>query len=184
MIRTLTTAVVNELQAKVVRPILLVDMSFADNAYHFWTGVGILSYNGNQYVGTAQLAKIEGIAESDKVEAAGVSITLEGIDSTYILEARNEISFSGLCTISLGFLDPLGNVLNSPVICFAGFIDNSEIEFGPKSGTVKFDIENRLAQLNRSRGGRYTDADQRMRYPNDTSLRWCSYNADRGIVWK
>jgi len=184
MIRTLTTSIVTELQAAIVRPILLVDMTFADHTYHFWTGVGLLTFNSNQYIGTAQLAKIEGISETDKTEATGVSITVEGIDSTYIMEARSELLFSGKANIYLGFLDPYGNVISSPIVCFSGFIDNSDIEFGTKTGSVKFNIENRMAQLNRSRGGRMTDADQHMRYPNDNSLRWCSYNSDRSIIWK
>lgn len=189
MKRTLDAAVVAELSATVVRPILLVDLTFSDNTYHFWTGVGQITYNGATYVGTGALGKIEGLNESNQVEASGVSITLEGIDSTYITESRGEISKSGPATIGLAFLDPLGNIVGTPLTCFSGYIDNAELEFGASTGSVKLNIETRMTQINRSRGGRYTDADQIMRcerngWSIDTGLRYCSYNVDKRVVWK
>ena len=84
MIRTLSTGIVSELTQTMVRPILLVDMAFTDTTYHFWTGVGSLAYNGNSYVGTAGLGKIENIGETSTLEAQGVTITLEGIDFFFI----------------------------------------------------------------------------------------------------
>lgn len=183
MQRTLSSGIVNELYAKVVRPILLVDMTFADNTYHFWTGVGVLTYSGLQYVGTGRLAKVEGWSETNAVEAPGISITLQQVDSTYLSESRNEITLTGKCVLSEGFLDAHGNVIDAFTL-FKGFIDSPEIDFGAQTSSIKFNIETRFSQLNRSRGGRYTDADQKGRYSNDNSLKGLSEGIDRNMIWK
>jgi hypothetical protein len=63
-------------------------------------------------------------------------------------------------------------------------MDAPSIDMDTNTCTISIDVEDKMVELNRSRGGRYTDQDQKARYPNDTGLEWTSYNMDQSIVWK
>jgi hypothetical protein len=180
----LTTAVITALDSRFVRPIFLLSMQFADNTLYVWTGVGTIVWNGNSYLGVGTYGNISTISESNGVEAQGISLTLSGIDPAWLAESMNEINHAGKCWVYFGFLDSTGAVIPDPIPAYMGILDQPTIDPSTDTCTISITVENRLADLNRSRGGRYTDQDQRGRYPNDGSLRYVPYNQDRLIIWK
>lgn len=179
------------LTSQLVRMAFLVDLQFADQTLYVWTGVGPLAWNGNTYQGVGVFGEISAIGEGSSVEAQGVQLKLSGIDPTLLAESMNEISRKGKAWIRLPLFDQNGSIL-SVIPLYMGLIDRPEIGIDPGSPekpddgacTITIEVENRLADMNRARGGRYTDQDQRSRYPQDGSLRWVSYNQDHEIIWK
>jgi hypothetical protein len=179
----LTGEVITAITSSAVRLAFLLQLNFADNTYYLWNGSGIIVWNGNNYSGAGTVGTIGGISESNTVQAQGISLGLSGIDPGDLAESMNEINHAGPAWVYLAFFDSNGNILTNPVPAYMGILDKPDIDLDTNTCSITIDVENRLADLNRSRGGRYTDQDQRARYPNDRSLNWVSYNQDRNIIW-
>jgi hypothetical protein len=187
--RNLTTNQAAAVTGTVLYPALLFDLIFGDGTYHVWCGIGSLIVNGVTYLGVGSLGKVSTISEGTSVEAKGVTMTLSGIDPTLLPEAMSEISVASRAKIYLALLNPQatsmsGLVIDTPVCLFSGIMDAPSIDMDTNTCTISIDVEDKMVELNRSRGGRYTDQDQKARYPNDTGLEWTSYNMDQSIVWK
>ena len=184
MPRSMTSAASTEITSMFVRPFFLVSCQFADQTYYLWTGVGDLVWNGQTWKGVGTLGNISAIAETTTVEAQGIALGLSGIPSDLLNESMSEMQAGGIAQVYLGFLDPSGNVIADPIPAYIGLLDEPAIDVDTGTTTLTFAVENRLSDLNRSRGGRYTDQDQRSRYPNDGSLRWVQYLQDQHFNWK
>lgn len=183
MPRAITSAVAQQLESQHVVPCLLVDILFA-TPVHCWTGVGDLVWNGNTYAGVGTLGSVSTVSESSEVEAQGITLTLSGIPSDLLADGLSGTSAGATASIYLGFLDSNHTLIPDPVPAYVGIVDQPEINIDTSTAKVSINVENRLADLNRSRGGRYTDADQRSRYPNDGCLKYVHTNQDMRISWK
>jgi hypothetical protein len=66
---------------------------------------------------------------------------------------------------------------------FSGFMDVMTINEGADYSEIILTLENKLLQLERSRERRYTDADQKIDYPNDDGFEFVTTLQDKEIVW-
>lgn len=193
--RSLTPDTIAQLTSSVIRPIFLVSLAFANETVYVWSGVGTLSWNGQSWLGIGDLGKISAISETTAVEAQGITLVLSGFDSNLLSESMTQITTGGAATVYFGFLSATGTVIDNPIIAYSGMMDQSQIKMGTTTSTITIDVENKLTQLNRSRGGRYTDADNRARcarfataaqiaaMPSDGCCKWVPYLQDKSLVW-
>lgn len=159
------------------------------NTYHIWSGIGTLVVNGTSYLGVGSLGGVSTMAEGIGVEAKGITLTLSGIDPAWLSMSMTEINLASRAKVWLAFLNPAATststlVIDSPIRVFTGIMDGPQIDMDTKSATIAIDVESKMVDLNRSRGGRLTDQDQQVRYPGDNSLQYCSYNQDACLIWK
>ncbi len=188
--RGLTTDQVTVVNSPVIHPAMLFDLTFADNIYHVWLGIGSLVVTDpvtlvqTTYLGVGTLGKLSAIEEGVTVEARGINLTLSGIDPSLLAESMGEINLASRAKVYLAFLSSAGQLVDNPICIFSGIMDAPQIDMDTKTASISIDVENKMVDLNRSRGGRLTDQDQRARYPNDNGLKWTSYNTDRNLVWK
>lgn len=183
MPRSLTPEIVQQLEAKTVTLCFLVQINFAEPV-HVWSGVGDLAWDGNTYKGVGTLGSLSAVSETSEVEAQGITLTLSGIPAELLDNGLTGVSASSTASVYLGFLDEAGALIPDPIPVYSGMVDQPQINVGTETATVTISVENRLLNLNRSRGGRYTDADQRSRYPNDGCLKYVHANQDHYIRWK
>jgi hypothetical protein len=186
--RGLTTNQTAAALSSVIYPGLLLDLTFEDNTYHVWCGIGTLTVGGVPYVGVGTMGRITTISEGIGVEAKGITLTLSGLDPTWLPESMNEINLASRAKLYWAFLNPLATsmatlVIDSPLCIFSGIMDGPSIDMDTSTAAISIDVESKLIEMNRSRGGRYTDQDQKARYPLDESLQWVSYNIDKNILW-
>jgi len=158
MPRGLTTNQTAQTVSPVIYPAFLFDLTFADNTYHLWCGVGTLIVGGVTYAGVGTLGKVSTISEGTNVEAKGVTLTLSGIDPTLLAESMNEINLATRAKVYLAFLNPLATstsslVIDSPLCIFTGIMDGPSIDMDTKTASISIDVESKLVDLNRSRGG-------------------------------
>src|SRR5690242_8153642 len=59
---------------------LLADMEYSNKRYHFWTGIGALSYARKNYVGLGKLANVTGIKYTGDLAIQDVSFQLSGVE--------------------------------------------------------------------------------------------------------
>lgn len=183
--RNLTTNQTAAVTSPVIQWAMLFDLTFADNTYHVWSGVGPLVVGATTYLGVGTAGKVTTISEGTGVEAKGITLTLSGIDPTWLAESIAEVNLASRAKVYLAFFNTAtGSLIDSPLVIFTGIMDGPSFDLDTKTASISIDVESKMVDLNRSRGGRLTDQDQKGRYPNDNSLQWVSYNADRCLIWR
>ena len=84
MSRSLPDGIVSALSAEAVYPFFALRLFFDTQTLNFWTGLGDLTVNNVNYVGTGQLLTISEFTETAEISAQGAMITLSGIPSSLI----------------------------------------------------------------------------------------------------
>jgi hypothetical protein len=182
--RNITDDVRVELEAGQVRPLFLVSIQFANETLYMWTGVGDLVWNGNTYKGMGTLGTVSTIAETGETQAQGITLTLSGIPTPLLIDSMTQMTSDGTASVYLGFLHQDGSIVADPILAYSGLTDQPTIDMSTETCNVSIAVENRLSDLNRARGGRYTDQDQRQRHPADTSLKYVNWLSDQFVNWR
>jgi len=72
---------------------------------------------------------------------------------------------------------------NDLVEIFKGYMDQMNIEEGAETSTVALSMESKLIDLERSRVLRYTDANQKSRFPTDRGFEFVEDLQDKQFNW-
>lgn len=183
MARDLHVDLAAALDDATVRPILLFEGEFASGWLYFWTGLGDLSHGGNTYTGVGTLIGLDRIQETSEVKAAGVSVSLRGIDSTMISVALSELRQNRTGAIKFALLDAADAIIGDSFTVFEGRLDIGEIEERPDGAVVALRYENQLIDLERARERRYTHEDQQIDHPGDLGFEYVPALQDVVINW-
>ena len=204
MSRDLPTDFITELTSDVVYPFFAVALNFASGPLYFWTGYGNLSIDGVTYLGVGELVNISSVEETTEIEAKGATITMTGIPSAFLSLALQEPYQGRECNIYFGLW--LSNRLISTeadatitsedlfefvvesgtrylVEIFSGELDQMNITEQADSATIAVTAENVLIKLERPVVRRFTNEDQKTRFPNDKGLEFIASLQDKEIFW-
>lgn len=181
--RTLTTDVANALAAENVTPILFVELDFLSGFMRVHSGVGPLTAEGNTYTGVGTLGQVETIEESTELQAYGLRLGLSGIPNTLIGTALNENYQGRAVRVLVGVLNASHALIASPVVVFAGRMDNMQITLGPETASISLNAENRLIDWDRPRVRRYNNADQQAEYPGDLGFEFVEQMVNKTLFW-
>jgi hypothetical protein len=179
MSRSLSVALSNALDDEVVYPFFAVDLYFQTETVYLWTGYGELVIGAKTYIGAGSFLNISSVEETTEIEAKGATLTLSGIPSDILSLALDEPFQGRLCKIYFG-------VTSSPsdyVEIFAGELDQMNIIEEAVTCTVSVTAENVLIKLERPTVRRFTDQDQKSRYPSDRGLEFIASLQDKEIFW-
>lgn len=213
MSRELDSNISTNLGQSVVAPFFTVDLLFdSPNELYFWSGIGDLVLNGKTYTGAGELLGVSELRESSDIAAYGASLSLSGIPNELLslaleepYQGRKAIIGFGLQVIpdywneyveggaypafvadfisdSFGIEATDGPYYSSVV--FTGEMDQMNINMGPNTSTISLAVESRLVDLDRPRIRRYTDADQKSRYPNDDAFEFVTRLQDERLEWE
>jgi hypothetical protein len=206
MSRTLSDGIISVLTAEAIQPFFAVELFFNTQTLRFWTGLGNLTVGGETYTGTGQLLQISEIGETAQISARGATLTLSGIPSNLISLALNEPYQGRLCKIFFGAIDAnrayltdeSGNYIlaedssridvstgdpNEIVEIFSGYMDQMNIEEGSETSRIGLSVESKLIDLERPRVFRYTDQNQKSRFPNDKGFEFVEDLQDKRFNW-
>lgn len=181
--RVLTPAVAAALADGHVRPAIFFEGEFATGFVRLWTGVGEVQWGGQTWSGLGSLLGIGVIGETDRIEAAGSSVTLSGVPTDLVSVAITEAKQGLPGKIWLGFLDQDWQVIDDPVLSFVGRLDVPTIDDGRDSCTVTITYESRLIDLLRPREWRYTHESQQVLHPGDRGFEYVSSIQDKEVRW-
>lgn len=184
MSRSLTAATAAASRADVAYPVYFVEMHFRSETSRAWTGVGSINWNGEAWQGTGQFGRVSAIEETTELRIAGITLELSGVDPTLIAAAMDRSEYKRReGAVWMGFTDQSGRrVVVSPFQVFAGRMDRMTVQDGA-TATIQVTMEHDLADLERVRARRYTDADQRLAYPDDKGLEFIESIQDRTLEW-
>jgi len=206
MSRSLPDGLVAALSADAIYPFFALRLFFDTQTLNFWTGLGELTVNDVTYVGTGQLLTISQFTETAEISAQGAMITLSGIPSSLISLALNEPYQGRICEIFMGaidanrvyLVDEAGDYIlaedtsridlstsnpNEIVKIFSGYMDQMNIDEGAETSTIALSVESKLIDLERGRVFRYTDANQKSRYPDDRGFEFVEDLQDKRFSW-
>lgn len=141
----------------VVAPFVAFYGDFPSAPVRIWSGVGTLTFGGNNYSGMGEFLSADVVQEAIDGAAAGISVTLSGIPSGVFDPVTIDHYHGRAATMYLGCFNPdTGSVLADPITLFAGSMDSDEVKDDGSTSTVTIRAEHRLADLLRKRNYRYT----------------------------
>lgn len=199
-------AIQSALEASEIQPLFAVQLMLDTQPLYFWTGLGDLTIDGITYVGTGQFLAISEMEETAEIAAKGAVITLSGIPSELLSLAISTPYQGRLCKILFGAINSNKQYLkqengdfvlteaggriditdgyDAPAInLFTGYIDKMDIDEGPETSTIAMSIESRLIDLERPRIFRFSDQNQKTRYPTDKGLEFVEDLQDKKFNW-
>jgi hypothetical protein len=183
MSRDIDALTVSQLEASQLSPILMLKAEFPSGTVYFWTGIGTLTWDGNDYVGAGNLLGVSSVEETMGIEAKGATFTLTGISSSILSLALSEEYQNQPITCWKATLDDAGALIGDPFIVFKGKMDVLQIDESGESATLSMQCENRLIDLNRTKLRRYTPDDQKVLYPNDRGLDFVASLQEKELAW-
>ena len=123
MPRGLTSAVKTELATGKIRPVLLIEIGFSTPVYLTDASFDItssVSGSSRTYLSNGHLQSISNINETNVPTKNTLSVSLSGVDQTYISVALNENIINKNVYIYKGFLDNSLSLISDPFLSFFG----------------------------------------------------------------
>ena len=183
MTRTVTAAVVTEVQKAKTRPILFVELDFTSGFVRVWSGIGDLSWDGKTWNGTGDLGRVSPVEETDEVRSTGLVFQLSGIPSALLATALGEGYQGRSANMWMGFLDADYVVIDDPVLLWAGHMDVMDIDEGAETSVISVRTESRLAALKRPKLRRLTREDLQIDFPGDKGFDLIAALQSQQLVW-
>ena len=204
MSRDLATDIITALDDDVIYPFFAIELLFdGDNTLRLWTGLGTLTHNSQDWVGTGTLLNISTVEEASEIAVKGATVTLSGIPSSVISLALSQPYQGRVCNLYFGMftVDRLLQQSSDYILLqtgskilldtdqtsisniFSGYMDQMNILETPSTSTIELVIENRLIDLQRARIARFTSEYQKSIYPTDLGLDFVEDLQDKDISW-
>jgi hypothetical protein len=186
MTRSLTAGVQTAIAAELVRPFLAAELDFASGmvrlnstplTLRFDSGAGAVDF-----LGVGRLGEFSAVSEGAELQAYGVAIKLSGVAPEHVAIALGEHYQGRAARIWLGFLDANHAIVPNPALIFQGRMDDMPISLG-ETAEIAVNVESRLADWERPRVRRYTDADQQERHPGDLGCQFVAQMVEKELVW-
>lgn len=161
----------------------LVFMDFRDSPQRWWTGFGDLNVAGQLWRGLGDLISISEIETSYQVSAQQVSFEVAATQEMLVLalDAKNRVRDRAVTVyLQLFAMDDVevagsdilsGQPIGSPIALFNGLMMRMPWSAdGPSQRKITIEAEGLFFRRNSPPRGRWTDADQKARYPGDRGL--------------
>lgn len=184
MSRTISSALVAELQQEAKEVIGLAKFEFDEGDVGYWTGLGTLTYDGLDYVGTGQLLSMTNITESASIKATGMQFRLSGLPSAILSLSDSSDYQNRPATLYIAAIDINARTLvGTPLKILAGRMDTMDQEESGESAALVLSIENILVTLETPNVRRYTPEDQLIEYAGDEFFNDVNTIQNLQIVW-
>lgn len=184
---------------------LMAEFDFDSGTLGMWTGMGNIIFNGITYAGGGNLVGVSAYQETLDLEAQGLTFTLSGVPQDLIEIAENEPyqgrrirlfialvdieSFiakeddTGVVLTEAGGKIKLESTVNAMYPLFSGIMDVMDTQDSADTSIIQLSAENVLTLMKRTKTRRYTDEDQKSRYPDDDGLSFIAALQDKDLTW-
>lgn len=183
MARSLPAALSTEFDAAELKPFYAVELYFDSGTLRFWTGYGVIEANGQEWDGAGTVLGMSSPSEGIDLSADGLTVMFNGLDSGIVAITLTQNYRGRSAKVYIGALDATNQPVSDLYQVFAGRMDVMVIKEDGQTADIAISIENALIDLERPRTRKYTDEEQRKRYPGDASLENIGKLQDRQISW-
>jgi len=182
MPRPMSTDMLAAIQSPYTAPALFVEMQFQSGTVYLWSGGASIAWNGQTWLGVGALLGISSSEDAATVDSRGVAVTLSGLDATLLPDCLNDFELGAPVAIYLG-LQSSGALIASPLVTWAGRMDQPSIDVTGDAVTIAINCESRLIDMNVAVDRRYTDTDQQMQWPGDLCFQFVAGIQQVTLYW-
>lgn len=184
MDRGASTAVVDEIVKSTNSPCYLVELYFDSATVRITDAWRNISWGGNTYLADGNLLGFSGIEETAELQIPSVTLSVSGVNQSYIAVVLAEPYLDRRVVIYKAFLDYTQGVVSSPIIIFDGRLDSMGISDDPAGGTstVAFTATSQWADFERTPGRHTNPAEQGVYFPGDKFFDYCN-QINKQIKW-
>ncbi len=165
-----------------VTPYFLVEFYFDSGDLFLWTGTHEITIDSRTYTGAGPFLQISSLEETAAIQAAGISIALDGLDSSVVALALSEDWQARKCTLRFGAIKSDG-LPTDPIISWEGSTDQMNIDGSENGIAITMAIESKLIDLKRSTTRRYTAESHKAYWPNDKAFDFVNDLQSRNIMF-
>ena len=159
MSRSLHANIIAELPKPFLLPLLFADLQFDSGNIRLHDDLGDVIWGGFTWSGTGDLGSVGPIKESDKLIPSGITLSLSGIDSGLLDEARNQDYQDRPIVLYIGMRNTItGALVSDPTEIFYGFMDQMKINTGRKTSTISMQCESEQKRWEQAPTEYYDDA--------------------------
>lgn len=171
---------------------ILCQMDFRTKPQRWWLGYGELTAGGVEYQGTGDIIQISALNITYGMSAGMVRFSIPNASPEMVARCDNQavevnnrlcrVFYQLYSTIERGG-DHAGRLIGEPIAIFTGAMRDMRSTSTPDSRSIELEAYGRLSRQGKPAYGRWTDADQRARYPGDTGLGLLASLKDKALVW-
>ena len=188
MSRNLPASTAAALSDAFIIPVIFAEMLFDDAPLRVHSDLGtIISTDTSPektWLGAGGLVNISSIEETEGGEPHAIDLTLSGIDSTVLNEARNENYQERPCLLYFGVRNYLtGALLDNPAQIFYGFMDQMIIRSGRETSSVTLRVESEQSRWQRAPLKFYDTATLQADYAGDTFFNFLEDLLNKQLRW-
>lgn len=161
---------------------LLGHIEHPDGDGRFWSGVGLLRWNGAQWTGAAKLGTITPIRHTSDLVIQEIQFQMSGVDPEIVATLNDDVRGRAGRAWLAGIAK--GNVVPNPIQ-----IVDSQLDFQ----TYQIDEDGRATMAITARSGFYTldraldeawtTEDQHLTYPDDSGLDMIPDLQNQDVIW-
>ena len=146
---------INALGASDLTVALFVQTTFATSTVYFWSGIGLINWNGQTWLGLGAMGSVSPIPEGTHMESRGLTLTLSGFDTTLLPLALGEFQTGTPVIVYLGLFSG-GALIANPATAWSGRMDRPQIDIDGRTSSISINCESRLLNMNVAVDRRYT----------------------------
>lgn len=180
--RSIPAEIITALESAKLKPAYFVYIGFS-TPLRFTSLYTSKIVDGDEYIGLGNLGKVSAVSENSDMEPQQQTIVIAGVDPASLAGALTEPYINREVRVLIGMLDGNDDLLGGETMTyFVGKIDEMKVTQDTR-GSIEIIARDRLADWNRPRVERYTNASQQAKYPGDKGLEFVSQVADKEIIW-
>ena len=185
MARGLSSSVKTELATGSIDPVLLIEIGFSTPIYLTNASFDItsnISGTSRTYLSNGHLRSITGVNETNRPTKNTLSISLSGVDQTYISVALNENIINDDVFVYRGFLDSSNALISDPFLLFYGTIDEYKISDNTTIANLIISVTSHWGNFSKTSGRTTTDNSQQRFFSSDKGMEFAALTV-RDIKW-
>lgn len=173
---------------------ILCQMDFRTNPQNWWLGYGPLTAGGVEYQGTGDVITVGAMSLTYGMSAGMVRFEIPTASPEMVARCDNQAMevnnrrcqlfyqlFSTVENPETG--EHTGRLIGDPISMFVGHMRDMRSTSSAESRIIELEAYGRMSRQAKPPYGRWTDADQRARYPGDTGLALLSSLKNRVVTW-
>ncbi len=183
MSRDMTEEMAAEVVADELSPILIIKAKFDSGDLDIWSGIGTVTWNGDEYTGAGDLLTMSEMTENNAGDAQNATFSLTGINSAILAATLTEEYQGRPVSAWFGSLDAAGRIIGDPFMLFKGLMDVFSPNIGGQTMTLAMSCESRSIDISRVKEKLYTSEAQKALHPGDLGLDFVAGLQDAQITW-
>lgn len=164
-------------------PIFLFEFEANSGWVRAWTGIGTLTWGGNDYLGTGTFGSFSPAEEGIDGGAIGMTYTLSGVDDANVAVAVADIRPDKVATLYFSAMNSEGQIVGTPEPVAVHFTDVPSIQDNGDTCAIALTAESAAIDQLRPRVRRFTTEDQKIDDATDLGFEYVEGLQMRTLTW-